>query len=72
MSDENIKHLGGKQRGRSSSITDAIKRAKQRIRNAKADDLDEPEGFASGDMKRFLADPEEYESGDEHEREKKE
>ncbi len=70
MSNEKIKHLSDKQREKNAgSIKDAIKRAKQHIRNVGADDLDEPEGFASGDMKKFLENPEEYEKEQDDERE---
>lgn len=69
MSDEKIKHLSDKTRG--ASIKDAIKRAKQFIRNVGADDLDEPEGFASGDMKKFLENPECCEKGEDDERKDK-
>jgi len=51
------------------SIEDAIKRAKQHIRNVDAENLEEPEGFASGDMKKFLEDSDEYEKGEDDERE---
>ena len=69
MSDENIKHLSNKQRERNGgSVRDAIKRAKQHIRNVSVDDLEEPEGFASGDMKKFLMNPDEYEKEDDDER----
>ncbi|ARU58319.1 hypothetical protein OLMES_4310 [Oleiphilus messinensis] len=61
MSDKTVKHLSDRQREKNgSSIEDAIKRAKQHIRNIGADDLEEPEGFASGDMKKFLENPDEY------------
>tara|TARA_R110000868_G_scaffold231546_1_gene484960 strand:+ start:342 stop:563 length:222 start_codon:yes stop_codon:yes gene_type:complete len=70
MSDDKIKHLSDKQREKNGgSIKDAIKRAKQHIRNVGAGDLDEPEGFASGDMKKFLENPDEYEKEDDDERE---
>ncbi|WP_444995439.1 hypothetical protein [Aliikangiella sp. IMCC44359] len=52
-----------------TSIADAIKRAKQHIRNVGAEDLEEPDGLASGDMKKFLEDPDLYEKDDEDERE---
>lgn len=69
MSDEKIEHLSDKQRAKNGgSVKDAIKRAKARIRNIGADDLEEPEGFASGDMKKFLANPEEFEKDEEDER----
>jgi len=32
------------------------------------DDLEEPEGFASGDMKKFLENPENYEKEDNDDR----
>lgn len=69
MSKDNLKHLSDKQRKENGgSIKDAIKRAKQHIRNVGADDLEEPEGFASGDMKKFLENPDEYEKEDDDER----
>ncbi|BFM13304.1 hypothetical protein R50072_34570 [Simiduia litorea] len=57
---EKIKHIRDAQK-KTGSISDAIKRAKQHIRNVGAEDLQEPDGFASGDMKKFLEDPEAYE-----------
>lgn len=66
MSDDKIKHLSDKKRG--DSIKDAIKRAKQHIRNVGAGDAQEPEGFASGDMKKFLENPDEYEKDNDDER----
>lgn len=70
MSKKNIEHLSDKQRKKNSgSIKDAIRRAKQHIRNVGADDLEEPEGFASGDMKKFLENPDEYEKDEDDERE---
>lgn len=65
MSNEKIKHLSDKQRDRSGNpIRDAIKRAQQHVRNAGVDDLEEPRGFVSGDMKRFLENPDEHEKGE--------
>ncbi len=59
---DNVEHLSDQRSKRDSeSIKDAIKRAKQHVRNVGAENLDEPEGFASGDMKKFLDDPEGYE-----------
>lgn len=50
------------------SIEGAIKRAKQHMRNLNIEDLDEPEGLASGgNMNEFAKDPEAY---DKKEREK--
>ncbi|MEJ2682340.1 MAG: hypothetical protein P8176_01385 [Gammaproteobacteria bacterium] len=70
MSDDKIKHLSDKQSEKNgSSIKDAIKRAKQHIRNVGADNLEEPEGFSSGDMKKFLENPDEYDKEDGDERE---
>lgn len=69
MSDEKIERLSDKQRAKNGgSVKDAIKRAKARIRNIGADDLDEPEGFASGDMKKFLESPEAFEKDEDDER----
>lgn len=63
---EKVKHISdAKKKG---SISDAIRRAKQHIRNVGAEDIAEPEGFASGDMKKFLEDPESYEKEDDDER----
>jgi hypothetical protein len=65
MSDE-IKRLSEQARKKKpQSIADAIKRAKAHIRNVGAENLEEPDGFASGDMKKFLANPEVYEKEDE-------
>lgn len=69
MSKDNIKYLSDKQRKENGgSIKDAIKRAQQHVRNVGADDLEEPEGFASGDMKKFLENPENYEKEDNDDR----
>jgi hypothetical protein len=61
MSNEKVKSLGEK-RGekKSETIQDAVKRAKQLIRNNNAENLEEPEGLASGDMKKFLNNPDKY------------
>ena len=68
MSDK-IKQISEQRRKKKpGSIADAIKRAKQHIRNVGADNLEEPEGFASGDMKKFLEDPDAYEQEDDNER----
>tara|TARA_R110002050_G_scaffold279001_1_gene425340 strand:- start:68 stop:316 length:249 start_codon:yes stop_codon:yes gene_type:complete len=62
MSDKEIKHLSDEQHEKNgSSIKDAIKRAKQYIRNVGTDNLEEPEGFASGDINKFLENPGGYE-----------
>ena len=50
-----------------SSVTDAIKRTQRHIRNNNANDLDEPEGFASGDMEKFLENTEECEKEEDDE-----
>lgn len=69
MSKDNIKYLSDKQRKENGgSIKDAIKRAQQHVRNVGAGDLEEPEGFASGDMKKFLENPENYEKEDNDDR----
>ena len=69
MSDEKIKYLSDKQREKNgSAISDAIRHAKQLVRNVGAEDLAEQEGLASGDMKKFLDNPEEYEQGGDDER----
>ncbi len=65
MSDE-IKRLSEQARKKKpQSIADAIKRAKAHVRNVGAENLEEPDGFASGDMKKFLENPEAYEKEDE-------
>ena len=72
MSDEKIKHLSDEQRKKSGgSIKDAIRRAKQHIRNVGADELEEPEGFASGDLKKFLENPDEHEKEDDERKDNK-
>lgn len=59
---DNVEHLSDQRcKKDSKSIKDAIKRAKQHVRNVGAEQLVEPEGFASGDMKKFVNDPEGYE-----------
>jgi hypothetical protein len=64
MSDK-IKQIADKRRKKNpGSVADAIKRAKQHIRNIDAEDLKEPEGFASGDMKKFLENPDADDEGD--------
>jgi hypothetical protein len=64
MSDK-IKHLSKQMRKKKSqTIADAIKRAKAHIRNMCAEDMEEPEGFASGDMKKFLENPDSDEKED--------
>ena len=61
MSEKNVKHLSDKQRKKDGgSIKNAIRRAKQHIRNVGANEAEEPEGFASGDMNGFLENPDEY------------
>ena len=68
MSDKKIKYLSDEQRKKNGgSIKDAIQRAKQHIRNTGADELNEPEGFASGDMKKFLENPDKYNKEDNNE-----
>lgn len=68
---DKIKHLSDKRPGSDgNAIKDAIRRAKQRIRNVGADDSDEPEGFASGDMKKFLENPDKCDTEDDDERKK--
>ncbi len=67
---DNIKQISEQRRKKEpGSIEDAIKRAKQHIRNIGAENLEEPEGFASGNMKKFLENPDAYEKDDEDERE---
>ena len=47
------------------SIEEAAKAAVRRFRDQTPKDLVEPEGLASGDMKKFLQDPDAYEKEDE-------
>ncbi|WP_369983873.1 hypothetical protein [Thalassolituus sp.] len=55
MSNDKVKSLAEKRSERQTeTIQGAIKRAKQLIRNNNAENLEEPEGLASGDMKRLL------------------
>jgi len=62
VSNEKIKSLDIERRKKKTpSIKDAIRRAKQHIRNVGAEGAEEPEGFASGDMDKFLEKPDEYE-----------
>lgn len=63
---EKVKHISDVKK-KSGSISDAIRRAKQHIRNVGAEDIPEPDGFSSGDMKKFLEDPEGYEKDSEDE-----
>lgn len=44
------------------TIEQAAKTAARRFRGLSPDDVEEPEGLASGDMKKFLEDPDAYES----------
>jgi len=68
MTDEKVKSLA-KTRGKkqTETIQDAIRRAKQLIRNNNAENIEEPEGLASGDMNKFINNPEEYEKDDKDE-----
>lgn len=69
MGDDKIKPLTDKQREKSGDpIKDAIRRAKQHIRRVGADEQEEPEGFASGDMNKFLENPDDYEGEDDAEK----
>lgn len=53
MSDK-VKQLNDKRRKhKGECVEDAIKRAKLHIRNIGAENLEEPEGFASGDMDKL-------------------
>ena len=68
MSNNKVKSLAEKRNEKQTeTIQDAIKRAKQLIRNNNAENLEEPEGLASGDMKKFLNNPDEYEKDDKDE-----
>lgn len=59
---DKIRHISDQaDKNKSSSLESAIMRAKQHIRNRTPDGLDEPEGFASGDMKKHL---DEYDKGE--------
>lgn len=63
---DKIEHLSDQARKKKpQSIADAIRRAKAHIRNVGAENLEEPEGFASGDMKKFLENPDAYEQEEE-------
>ncbi|CCU72369.1 hypothetical protein [Thalassolituus oleivorans] len=65
MSNEKVKSVAEKRSEmKAETIQGAIKRTKQLIRNNNADNLEEPEGLASGDMKKFLSGPDEYEKDD--------
>ena len=69
MNNKKVKSLAEKRTEKQTeTIQDAVKRAKQLIRNNNAENLEEPEGLASGDMKKFRRDPGEYEKDDEDER----
>ena len=69
MSNEKVKSLAEKRNEKQTeTIQDAVKRAKQLIRNNNAENLEEPEWLASGDMKRLLKGPDEYEKDDKDER----
>ena len=57
MSDK-IKQISDQRRKKKTvSIEDAIKRAAQHIRNVGADKIEEPDALVSGDMKKFLENP---------------
>ena len=65
MNNEKVKSLAEKRAEKHPEpIQDAVKRAKQLIRNSNAENLEEPEGLVSGDMKEFLSDPDEYDKDD--------
>ena len=65
MSNEKVKSLAEKRSEKQTeTIQDAVKRAKQLIRNNNAEHIEEPERLASGDMKIFLSDPDEYDKDD--------
>ena len=58
MKKDKVKHISDKPRENDSGdISEAFRRARQHIRNIVSDELDEPDGLASGDMKKFLDDP---------------
>lgn len=54
-----------------STAQEAARRASQRFRDLAPENLEEPQGLASGDMKKFLENPDEYEKED-YEREDEE
>lgn len=58
-----------KHRNKKKPITldEAAKRAARRFRDLAPKDIEEPEALASGDMKKFLENPEEYEKGEDDE-----
>lgn len=49
-----VSRISEERRKKTDSIAEAIKRAKQHIRNVGAEGLQEPEGVVSGDMNEFL------------------
>jgi hypothetical protein len=65
MNNEKVKSLAEKRAEKHpETIQDAVKLVKQLIRNNNAENLEDPEGLASGDMKKFLSDPAEYDKDD--------
>lgn len=52
-----------------ASVEEAARRAARRFRDLAPQDIEEPEALASGDMKKFLEDPDAYEQGEDDERE---
>lgn len=52
-----------------ATIEEAAKRAARRFRDCASKDIEEPEALASGDMKKFLEDPDAYEKDEDDERE---
>ncbi|HEY0681186.1 MAG TPA: hypothetical protein VGD45_02550 [Steroidobacter sp.] len=65
MGEDKIRNLIDKQREKSANpIRDAIRRAQQHVRRVGADELQEPEGLASGDVNKFLENPDGYERDD--------
>ena len=54
---DKIKNINEKRKNSGNSVKDAVKRACQQIRNIQPADEEEPEGLASGDMKKYLEDP---------------
>ncbi|MGI9279844.1 MAG: hypothetical protein ACR2PX_09455 [Endozoicomonas sp.] len=50
-----------------ATIEEAARRAARRFRDMTPTNIEEPEALASGDMKKFLENPDEYEKGEDDE-----
>jgi hypothetical protein len=65
MNNDKVKSLAEKRvEKHPEPIQVVIKRARQLLRNNYAENLEEPEGLASGDMKKFLSDSDGYDKDD--------